>query len=125
MDNIDESAFRVGAMNTIINKNGILWGYNTDLIGFKRSLQEEGKMDIKGKNAVVLGAGGAARAIIYVLCEENIKEIILSSKGDSFPLKIKFMDKDDHITDYILFKTRNERLILQKPFFNRTMRYQG
>ena len=47
---------------------------------------------------------------------ENIKEIILSSKGDSFPLKIKFMDKDDHITDYILFKTRNERLILQKPF---------
>jgi hypothetical protein len=56
---------------------------------------------------------------------ENIKEIILSSKGDSFPLKIKFMDKDDHITDYILFKTRNERLILQKPFFNRTMRYQG
>jgi len=54
---------------------------------------------------------------------ENIKEIILSSKGDSFPLKIKFMDKDDHITDYILFKTRNERLILQKPFFNRTMEY--
>ena len=47
---------------------------------------------------------------------ENIKEIILSSKGDSFPLKIKFMDKDDHITDYILFKTKNERLILQKPF---------
>jgi hypothetical protein len=56
---------------------------------------------------------------------ENIKEIILSSKGDSFPLKIKFMDKDDHITDYILFKTRNERLILQKPFFNKTMGYQG
>ena len=80
MDNIDESAFRVGAMNTIINKNGILWGYNTDLIGFKRSLQEEGKMDIKGKNAVVLGAGGAARAIIYVLCEENIKEISIFNR---------------------------------------------
>jgi len=47
-----------------------------------------------------------------------MKEIMLSSKKNSFPLKIKFVDKDDHITDYILFKTRNERLILQKPFFN-------
>jgi len=47
-----------------------------------------------------------------------MKEIMLSSKENSFPLKIKFVDKDDHITDYILFKTRNERLILQKPFFN-------
>jgi len=55
---------------------------------------------------------------------KNIKEIILSSKWDSFPLKVKFVDKDDHTIDYILFKTRNERLILQKPFFNGTMEYQ-
>jgi len=48
-----------------------------------------------------------------------MNEIILSSKENSFPLKIKFVDKDDHITDYILFKTRNERLILQKPFFKK------
>ena len=47
---------------------------------------------------------------------ENIKEIILYSKGNIFPLKIKFVDKDNHITDYILFKTRREKLILQKPF---------
>jgi len=80
MDNIEESAFRVGAMNTVINKNGILWGYNTDLEGFKRSLQVEGKMDIKGKNAIVLGAGGAARAIIYALCEENTKEISIFNR---------------------------------------------
>ena len=56
--------------------------------------------------------------------KENIKEILVSSKADSFPLKIRFMDKEDQITDYILFKTRNEKLILQKPFFDRTMRYQ-
>ena len=55
---------------------------------------------------------------------KNIKEIILSSKWDSLTLKIKFMGKDDCIIDYISFKIRNERLILQKPFFNRTMRYQ-
>jgi len=51
----------------------------------------------------------------------NTREIILFSKGEKFPLKIKFVDKDDHITDYILFKTRNERLILQKPFFYKPM----
>ena len=49
---------------------------------------------------------------------ENIKEVILFSNGSNFPLKIKFVDKDDHITDYILFKTRKEKLILQKPFLN-------
>ncbi|MCZ2845783.1 MAG: shikimate dehydrogenase [Candidatus Bathyarchaeota archaeon] len=80
IDNIEKSALRIGAMNTIINKNGILWGYNTDLIGFKRSLKEEGKIDINGKSAVILGAGGAARAIIYVLCEENIKEISIFNR---------------------------------------------
>jgi len=47
---------------------------------------------------------------------ENIKEVILFSNGSNFPLKIKFVDKDDRITDYILFKTRKEKLILQKPF---------
>ena len=45
-----------------------------------------------------------------------LKEMILSSKRDRFPLKIKFVDKDDQVIDYILFKTRNEKLILQKPF---------
>ena len=49
----------------------------------------------------------------------NLKEMILSSKRDMFPLKIKFVDKDDQIIDYILFKTRNEKLILQKPFSGR------
>ena len=49
---------------------------------------------------------------------EQLKEIILFSNGDAFPLKIKFVDRDEHITNYILFKTRNEKLILQKPFYN-------
>jgi len=46
----------------------------------------------------------------------NFKEMILSSRGDRFPLKIKFVNKDGEIINYILFKTRNEKLILQKPF---------
>ena len=90
MDSTDESAFRVGAMNTIVNKNGILYGYNTDLIGFKRSLLEgDSKFEIDGKNAVVLGAGGAARAVVYVLCQEGIKEISIFNRTLQRAEKIK------------------------------------
>jgi len=53
-----------------------------------------------------------------------LKEMILSSKGDRFPLKIKFVDKDDQVIDYILFKTRNEKLILQKPFSGSEREYE-
>ena len=53
----------------------------------------------------------------------KLKEMMLSSTGDKFPLKIKFVNKDGQIIDYILFKTRNEKLILQKPFCEREKDY--
>jgi len=80
MDKVEDSAVRVGAINTIVNKDRLLHGYNTDLTGFKRSLLEDGEIKIKGKNAVVLGAGGAARAIIYTLCQEGIKKISIFNR---------------------------------------------
>ncbi len=48
--------------------------------------------------------------------KENEK-ITLCSRKDSFPIKIIFMDKDDTATDYILLRTRKDKLILQKPFY--------
>jgi shikimate dehydrogenase len=75
LDEVEESARRIGAVNTIVNNKGILTGYNTDVTGFKKSLQENGKFVIKEKKAVILGAGGAARAVTYSLLEEGIKEI--------------------------------------------------
>jgi len=75
LDEVEESARRIGAVNTIVNNKGILTGYNTDVVGFKKSLQDNGKFVIKEKKAVVLGAGGAARAVTYSLLEEGIKEI--------------------------------------------------
>ena len=48
---------------------------------------------------------------------DEVKEIKLSSRKDSFPLRVKFTDKYNNITDYVLFKTSNEKLILQKPLF--------
>ena len=62
LDEISESAQLIGAVNTIVNTDGRLYGDNTDGKGFMMSLQSNG-VDVRGKRAVVFGAGGAARAI--------------------------------------------------------------
>ena len=69
LDVIDETAVKIGAVNTVVNDDGHLTGYNTDWIGAVRALQEKG--DIAGKRSVVVGAGGAARAIVYGLVKEQ------------------------------------------------------
>ncbi|TFG46488.1 MAG: shikimate dehydrogenase [Dehalococcoidia bacterium] len=66
LDIIDEQARLIGAVNTIVNDNGLLTGHNTDAPGFLSALRLGG-FEPNGKKAVVLGAGGAARAIIFAL----------------------------------------------------------
>lgn len=80
LDKVEESARRIGAVNTIVNNKGRLVGYNTDVIGFKKSLQEDAKFTVKKKKAVILGAGGAARAVVYALLEEEIEEICIFNR---------------------------------------------
>jgi shikimate dehydrogenase len=89
LDEAEESARRIGAVNTIVNNKGILTGYNTDVIGFKKSLQDNGKFVIKEKKAVILGAGGAARGVIYTLLEEGIEEISIFNRTLEKAVKIK------------------------------------
>ncbi len=89
LDEVEESARRIGAVNTIVNNKGILIGYNTDVIGFKKSLQEDAKFIIKEKKAVILGAGGAARAVVYALLEEKIEEICIFNRTLEKAKKIK------------------------------------
>ena len=61
LDDLDVSAERIGAVNTIVqNVNGTLRGYNTDFYGAKKALE---KSEIKGKGVLMLGAGGAAKAV--------------------------------------------------------------
>jgi len=64
---LDETAKRLGAINTIKAEGGRLFGYNTDGPGFYRSLIEDLKFEPEGRTIFVLGAGGAARAIIMYL----------------------------------------------------------
>ncbi|MBE3037054.1 MAG: shikimate dehydrogenase [Candidatus Atribacteria bacterium] len=89
LDEVEESARRIGAVNTIVNNKGILTGYNTDVIGFKKSLQEDGKFAIKGEKAIILGAGGAARAVVYALLEEGIEEMYIFNRTPEKAEKIK------------------------------------
>lgn len=87
LDEIDENAKMIGAVNTVINQNGKLLGRNTDSVGFIASLEKRG-FSIEGKNAVLLGAGGAARAVAWGFICAGIKELCLGvrniEKGQAF-----------------------------------------
>lgn len=80
LDHIDEGAAALGAVNTVVNDNGILTGYNTDGIGYVRSLKEEAIASLAGKRIVVIGAGGAARGIIYALLQEQPAQITVVNR---------------------------------------------
>ena len=80
LDRIDEAAQAIGAVNTIVNDNGVLTGYNTDGIGYVRSLKEETGVSLAGKKVLLLGAGGAARAIVYALAKEGAGRIVIANR---------------------------------------------
>lgn len=80
LDELGEDARRIGAVNTIVNENGRLIGRNTDGIGYVRSLKEEAAAELQGRRIVVLGAGGAARGIVYALAGESPERITLLNR---------------------------------------------
>jgi shikimate dehydrogenase len=81
LDEIDPLAERIGAVNTVVNESGVLKGYNTDASGFLRALLESG-IEPGGKSIVLLGAGGAARAIAYILAERQTGLTILNRREE-------------------------------------------
>jgi shikimate dehydrogenase len=77
LDKLDPLAEKIGAVNTIVNDDGVLTGYNTDATGFLQALLER-KIEPKGKRAVILGAGGASRAISFILADRGARLTILN-----------------------------------------------
>ncbi|MGD0855216.1 MAG: shikimate dehydrogenase [Dehalococcoidia bacterium] len=77
LDDIDSLAGAIGAINVLVNNDGILKGYNTDAEGFLHVLLEHG-VEPEGKNVVILGAGGAARAISFTLAGRGANLIMLN-----------------------------------------------
>ena len=76
LDFIDDRAKKIGAVNTVVNRNGCLTGYNTDYYGFLYTLRKN-NIKIAGEKVLVLGNGGAAKAILAVLSDLSAKEIVI------------------------------------------------
>jgi shikimate dehydrogenase len=80
LDEISPGAELTGAVNTIVNKNGKLTGYNTDGAGFLRSLEEDAGFMVQGKRFLILGAGGGARAIAVALAGKGARKIFIVNR---------------------------------------------
>ena len=81
LDEIDETAAKIGAVNTIVNHNGVLKGYNTDYLGFMEMLKRN-HIDVQGKKTAVLGSGGASRAVAAALAILGADFDIVSRKAE-------------------------------------------
>lgn len=81
LDELTPLARAIGAVNTIVHREGRLIGDNTDAAGFVRSLREEGGFEPQGRRLVLLGAGGAARAIAAALAWEGAASIAVHNRG--------------------------------------------
>lgn len=80
LDDLDETALSIMAVNTIKNIDGNLIGYNTDLYGFEKSIDPD-YFNIGLKKALVLGTGGAAKAVKFVLNSHDFEVIFVSRSG--------------------------------------------
>jgi shikimate dehydrogenase len=78
-DRLTPLARRVGAANTIVNQNGRLLGDNTDVHGFAQTLREA-RLRLRGRHAVVIGAGGAARAVLAALGAAGAARITIANR---------------------------------------------
>ena len=80
LDAMDSDAMIIGAVNTVVNDGGILTGYNTDVTGFLAALAEANFLP-EDCHAVILGAGGAARAILWALCKRRAALITIGARN--------------------------------------------
>jgi shikimate dehydrogenase/3-dehydroquinate dehydratase type I len=81
INDIDDDALEIGAVNTIVNNNGRLTGYNTDWLGLILTLKEA--MPVKNKTFVIIGAGGTARAAVYGIIKEGGFPIVVNRSPEN------------------------------------------
>ncbi|MBD3214215.1 MAG: shikimate dehydrogenase [Candidatus Lokiarchaeota archaeon] len=114
LDEIDPLAAKIGAVNTIKKKNGVLIGKNTDAEGAKKSLLDEG-CTLSGKNVLVLGAGGASRAVCFALADD-VDKIFIANRTEKRALSLaKQINKK---TDGIAEGHSNTKPILERLISN-------
>jgi len=79
LDKVDENCSIIGATNTVTFSDGVLKGYNTDMDGFLEPIKKR-KLPIKDSKILLLGAGGAARAIVTAIAKEKAQEITIANR---------------------------------------------
>jgi shikimate dehydrogenase len=82
LDEISPEARKIGAVNTVVNRDGKLYGYNTDYYGFMYQVKESGA-EIKGKDVVILGRGGAAKTVSCVCRDMGAESVRLLTRDDN------------------------------------------
>ena len=80
LDEVDELARLIGAVNTIVKRGDRLTGHNTDAGGFIEALRQAGGFEPGGKRALLLGAGGAARAAAFALVRQGASQLIIANR---------------------------------------------
>jgi len=114
LDRLDPLAEKIGAVNTIVNDDGILTGYNTDATGFLQAMLEK-EVNPEGKSIVVLGAGGASRGISFILAEKDNHLVILNrrlEKAEDLARRISQLAKNE--VKALELKAENLALVLEK-----------
>lgn len=120
LDDLEPTARHIGAINTIVAENGRLTGYNTDATGALRALREGG-VTLAGRRIVLLGSGGAARAIAFALAaESSVDKLILlgvddkerAALADDLRSKTALAVEDDGLDDRTLGRTVPESHVL-------------
>ncbi len=79
LDSVSEIAQRIGAVNTVVNKNGRLYGYNTDYYGMKALIERVG-LDLRGRKVLVLGTGGTSKTARVVAADLGASEVLTVSR---------------------------------------------
>ena len=80
MDKLSSEAAAMGAVNTVVIDHSVLTGHDTDTEGFLKSLSEESGFEPQGQKAMVLGAGGASRAVLFGLARAKVSEIVIANR---------------------------------------------
>src|SRR6202171_768460 len=80
VDDVDESALRIGAVNTVKIDNGQVRGFNTDGKGFSRAIREEFSVDLRDLRIMILGAGGGARPVALQCAKESCERLVIANR---------------------------------------------
>ena len=99
VDQLSTEAKETKSVNTIIKKNNIIFGYNTDIYGFELAIRHA-KFNLEGKKILILGAGGVTPSIIYALNKLKVSEILLTNRTKEHAEKIKNKFKNITILEW-------------------------